>query len=344
MRQFEKSFSEQIGCAYTVGVTSCTAALHLSLLANGIGPGDEVITTPMTFIATATAIIQAGATPIFADVEKDTGNIDVKEVESKITSRTKAVIPVHLYGQMVDMLALEKVCSPHGIKIIEDSAHCITGSRDGISPGEIGSTACFSFYATKHLTSGEGGAISTNDSNLYERLCILRNHGMTKDADERAREGYKDWDMVMMGWKYNMSNIDAAFLLPQLPRLRSNHEKLKKLVERYSMLFQEINSVTMPSVRNDLVHAHHLFPVLIHSMSRNDFIAGMHAKGIGVVVNYQPVHLMSYFRQEYKHRVGDFPAAEEIGKRVVSLPLFPRMTNDDVDVVVRAVRETLSVS
>ncbi|HEX6513902.1 MAG TPA: DegT/DnrJ/EryC1/StrS family aminotransferase, partial [Chloroflexota bacterium] len=204
--RFEQEFASCLGRKHALGVTSCTGALHLSLLGLGVGPGDEVITTPMTFIATATSILEAGATPVFVDVEPGTGNLDAARVEVAITERTKAIMPVHLYGQMCDMRALRQIADRHKLFIVEDAAHCVEGTRDGIRPGELGDTACFSFYATKNLTCGEGGAVVTDDSELAERLRLLRLHGMTKNAFDRYREGYQHWDMVMLGWKYNMDN------------------------------------------------------------------------------------------------------------------------------------------
>src|SRR5438132_1686344 len=216
---FERRFADYLNARHAIALTSCTGALHMSLLALGIGPGDEVITTPMTFIATATSILEAGAKPVFVDVEPDSGNLDVAKVEAAITSRTKAILPVHLYGLMCDMRALKAIADRHRLRIIEDAAHCIEGVRDGVRPGQLSDAACFSFYATKNLTCGEGGAIIVNDDALAERLKPLRLHGMTRMAEESAREGYRHWDMAVMGWKYNMSNVEAALLLPQFDRM-----------------------------------------------------------------------------------------------------------------------------
>src|SRR5437764_11113283 len=210
VERVERMLADYLGVQHCLCVMSCTGAMHLSLLALGIGPGDEVITTPMTFIATATAIIEAGATPVFVDVEPDTGLLDPNRVEAAITPRTRAIVPVHLYGQMCDMRALRDLANRRGLFLIEDAAHCIEGIRDGVRPGLLGDTACFSFYATKNLTCGEGGAVVCNDDKLLEKLRLLRLHGMTKTAADRAREGYQHWDMVELGWKYNMDNIQAA--------------------------------------------------------------------------------------------------------------------------------------
>ncbi|MBT5658982.1 MAG: DegT/DnrJ/EryC1/StrS family aminotransferase, partial [Rhodospirillaceae bacterium] len=224
VEEFERKFATCLGRSHALGVTSCTGALHMALMALDIGPGDEVITTPMTFIATATAILEAGATPVFVDVEPETGNMDVSAVEAAIGKNTKAIMPVHLYGLMCDMRPLRDIADRHGLKIIEDAAHCIEGARDGVRPGDLSDAVCFSFYATKNMTCGEGGAVAVDDVGLYEKLKLLRLHGMTKTAADRAREGYSHWDMVVLGWKYNMSNIEAALLLPQLDRLQANLE------------------------------------------------------------------------------------------------------------------------
>jgi len=189
VERFERRLAEYLGAREVVAVTSCTGAMHLSLLALGIGPGHEVITTPMTFIATSTAVLEAGATPVFVDVEPTTGNLDVTRIEAAITERTRAIMPVHLYGQMCDMQALRALADRHRLAIVEDSAHCVEGARDGVRPGQLGDTACLSFYATKALTCGEGGAVVTDDSALAAKLRLLRLHGMTKAAFDRHREG-----------------------------------------------------------------------------------------------------------------------------------------------------------
>src|SRR5438552_5605952 len=194
VREFEEQFAGFLGRKHAIAVTSCTGALHMSLLALGIGPGDEVITTPMTFIASSTAVLEAGARPVFVDVEPDTGLLDARLLEAAITPRTKAVLPVHLYGQLCDMRAIREIADRHGLRVVEDAAHCIEGERDGVRPGQLGDTACFSFYATKNLTCGEGGAVVTDRDELAARLRLLRLHGMTKTAADRWREGYQHWD------------------------------------------------------------------------------------------------------------------------------------------------------
>jgi dTDP-4-amino-4,6-dideoxygalactose transaminase len=339
---FEAKFASYLGQRHALAVTSCTGALHMALLALDIGPGDEVITTPMSFVATATAILEAGATPVFVEVEADTGNLDSARVEAAITVKTKAILPVHLYGLMCDMRALRAISDRHGLRIIEDAAHCIEGVRDGVRPGELSDAACFSFYATKNLTCGEGGAITVNDDALAERLKLLRLHGMTRMAHESAREGYRHWDMVVMGWKYNMSNIEAALLLPQFDRMDAKLVRRHALAERYDRAFASMDGIKVPSSRPDSVHARHIYTVWCHGCARDDLLAYLHAERIGAVVNYRPIHLMAYFAKRYGYQAGDFPIAEWIGNCTISLPYYPDMPLEDVDVVAQAVEGCLS--
>ena len=340
--EFEHRFAAYLGQRHAFAVSSCTGALHMALLGLGIGPGDEVITTPMTFVATATAILEAGATPVFVDVEPDTGNIDAGRIEAAITPRTKALMPVHLYGLMCDMHAIKAIADRHGLRVIEDSAHCIEGSRGGIRPGQLSDAACFSFYATKNLTCGEGGAITVNDDALAERLKLLRLHGLTRMAQESAREGYRHWDMVLMGWKYNMSNIEAALLLPQFERMEAKLARRHALAARYDDAFATMHGIKVPSPRADSVHARHVYTAWCEDCPRDDMIAHLYSEGIGAVVNYRPIHLTSYFVQKYDYRSGAFPNAEWIGERTVSLPFYPDMPLADVDVVTKAMERCLN--
>ncbi len=339
----ERRLAELLGARHALCLSSCTGALHLSLLALGIGPGDEVITTPLTFVATATAILEAGARPVFADVEPGSGNLDPGAVAAAITPRTKAIMPVHLYGLMCDMRALRRIADRHDLALIEDAAHCLEGLRDGIRPGQLAATACFSFYATKNLTCGEGGALVTDDTALYERLRLLRLHGVTKTADERHREGYTHWDMALLGWKYNMSNIEAAILLPQFERLAGKLAQRDELARRYVDLLAGLPGVRVPDqlAGERCVHAHHIFPVLIERLPRDAVLAGLLQRDIEVVINYRPVHLLQYFRQTFGHRPGEFPVAEQLGNALISLPFYPGMQLEHVDLVVARLAETL---
>jgi UDP-4-amino-4-deoxy-L-arabinose-oxoglutarate aminotransferase len=338
---FERRFAQALGRRNAIAVTSCTGALHLSLVALGIGAGDEVITTPMTFIATSTAILEAGATPVFVDVEPDTGNLDASRVEAAITPRTRAIMPVHLYGQMCDTKALRDIADRRGLRIIEDAAHCVEGRRDGFGPGEFSATACFSFYATKSLTCGEGGAIVTDDDALAARLRLLRTHGMSKAAADRHREGYRHWDMTELGWKYNMDNLHAAILLPQLNRLEANWERRRDLAADYERRLTGIPHLWWPRTLPHVLHARHLFPIWVGNGRRDALIAGLQSRGIGVMVNYRAIHLLSYFRRALGTLPGMFPIAERIGDSTLSLPLYPRMTHEQVRVVASAIAEVI---
>jgi dTDP-4-amino-4,6-dideoxygalactose transaminase len=342
--QFEQRFAQYLGINHVLGLTSCTGGLHLALLALGIGPGDEVITTPMTFIATSTAIIETGATPVLVDVEPDTGLLDVGNVEAAITPRTRAVLPVHLYGQMCDMRAFRVLADRYDLRLIEDAAHCIEGMRDGVRPGQLGDAACFSFYATKNMTCGEGGAIAVNDAKLAEKLRLLRLHGMTKTAADREREGYQHWDMVELGWKYNMDNIQAALLLPQLERLERNWQKRQALVQRYVRGLQGIPGLRWPATHTSVKHAHHLFPVWVDPSMRDATILELQRRKIGIVVNYRAIHLLTWLRERFGFQPGTFPNAERIGNSTLSLPLYPTMPVDHVDRVAASLRQIFGVS
>lgn len=340
--KFESRFAEYLGAKHSVGLTSCTGALHLSLIALGIGPGDEVITTPMTFIATATSIIEAGATPVFVDVEPTTGNLDATKIEAAITSKTRAIMPVHLYGQMCDMRAINKIAVKHNLHVIEDAAHCIEGERDGVRVGELSDTACFSFYATKNLTCGEGGAVSTNSSELNDKFRLLRSHGMTKIAADRQREGYTHWDMVTFGWKYNMDNIQAALLLPQLDRVNASWTRRAELAAYYCDRLAKVKGLSTPQTVPGVKHAWHLFPIWVPAEKRDLVIQELQKRGIGVVVNYRAIHLLTYFKETFGFKPGAFPNAEKIGDATISVPFYPGMSVDQIDYVAAALTEILA--
>jgi UDP-4-amino-4-deoxy-L-arabinose-oxoglutarate aminotransferase len=341
VERFERRFADYLKVRQAIGVTSCTGALHLALLALGIGPGDEAITTPMTFIATATAILEAGAQPVFVDVERETGNLDVRNIEPAITERTRAIIPVHLYGQMCDMRAIRKIADSYGLKVIEDAAHCVEGTRDGLRTGQLSDAACYSFYATKNLTCGEGGALVTNDDDLAAKVRLLRLHGMDKNANDRHREGYKHWDMSMFGWKYNMDNIQAALLLPQMDRLEENWHKRRKLAEYYDGLLWDIPNVSRPKTLPEVEHAFHIFSAWIGEGKRDHVVSELQQAGINVMVNYRAIHLLTYFSETYGFRPGSFPVAESIGDASLSLPFYPTMPLEHVDRVIEVLRDIL---
>lgn len=340
--EFEEQFAEYLGCRHAVGVTSWTGGAHIALIGLGIGPGDEVVTTPLTFVATATAILQAGAKPVFVDVEPTTGNIDVNLIAAAITPRTKAILPVHLYGLMCDMVALRHLADRYGLAIIEDAAHCVEGSRNGIRPGQVSEAAVFSFFATKSLTCGEGGAVATNSQPLMEKLKLLRLHGMNKNSADREREGYQHWDMSCFGWKYNMDNIQAAMLLPQMKRLDEKAKIRAALASSYIDRLKNVSGVSWPAhLPESCVHANHLFPIWVDARRRDEVIGHLYRRGIPSMVNYQAIHLLTYFREAHGFKAGDFPVAERLGSRCISLPFYPGLKEKELERVVQALAEAL---
>lgn len=338
-KTFEKQFSDYTGLEEVVGVSSCTAALHLSLLALGIGPGDEVIIPAMTFIATATAVLHCGATPVLVDVEEDTGLIDVNKIERAITPRTLAIIPVHLYGTMADMKKIRKIADKNNLFIIEDCAHCIEGVREGIRPGQLGDTACYSFYATKNLTCGEGGAVGTRRIGIHNKLNRLRLHGMSKDAAGRYNKSYQHWDMDCLGWKYNMDDIHAALLVEQICRLDIYWKRRYKIYKQYLAELEDYSGITIPVIRGK--SAHHLFTLRVDRHQRDKLLHGLQDLGIGVAVNYRSIHTLTYFRKTFGYKLDDFPVAEAIGSQTISLPLYPGLSKEQIKYVAESVKRVL---
>jgi len=336
--EFEQAFARWLGVDHAVGLSSCTAALFLSLQALDVGPGDEVITTPMTFMATSNAILHCGATPVFVDVEPETGNIDVRRIERAITPKTRAIIPVHLYGTMVDMRCLMELANRHQVPVIEDAAHAVEPVRDGVRPGQLGRTACFSFYATKNLTCGEGGAIVTNDAELAERVRRLRSHGMSKGAADRYTGRYQHWDMLELGYKANLTDLQSVLLLRQLPRLEHQLARRESVAQRYEAAFRDIEGIDYPRVPAGARGARHLFTMWVPPDRRDETLAALQDRGVGVAVNYRAVHLLSYYRSRFGYERGAFPNAELIGDRTVTLPLYPGLSDEAVQTVIDTVR------
>ena len=338
---FEKKFADYLKIQHVIGLTSCTAALFLALKALEIGPGDEVITTPMTFIATPNTVLHTGATPVFVDVEKETGNINAKLIEQAITPRTKAIIPVHLYGQMCDMKAIRTIADRHRLKIIEDCAHCIEGSREGIQPGQLGDLAAFSFYATKNLSCGEGGALAVHDDSLADKIRVLRLHGMNKSAIDRYSAHYQHWDMIDLGYKYNMFDLQASLLLHQLDRLESYRKKREEIATYYEGVFNQTPQLSYPKVLPNSISARQLFTPWVPEQKRDFVLAGLQEMGVGVAVNFRAVHLLTYYRKTFGYKEGDFPEAEKIGNSTISIPFYPRLTDGEIAYIAQSVTKVL---
>ena len=344
--EFENMIASLTGAKYAMAVNSCTAALHLSLIVSGIGEGDEVITTPLTFSATANAIIHSGATPVFVDVNLDTMNIDETKIESAITSKTKAIIPVHLAGRPVEMDKIMEIAKKHNLIVIEDAAHAIDAEYKGKKIGNIGDLTCFSFYVTKNITTGEGGMVLTNNKEYADKIKTMALHGMSKDAWKRfSDEGYKHYEVVFPGFKYNMMDIQASLGIHQLKRLKQYDEHRKMIWDFYNKELKGLG-IDLPSYRgSDIKHVMHLYTVLVDEkksgISRDNFMQELHKRGVGTGVHYNPVHLHKYYRETYGYKPGDFPNAEYIGSRTVSLPLSAKLTLEEAKRVVMAVKDVL---
>ncbi|HJM83317.1 MAG TPA: DegT/DnrJ/EryC1/StrS family aminotransferase [Nitrospinota bacterium] len=338
---FETKFANYTAAPYAVGVTSATAGLHLALESLGIGRGDEVITSPMSFIATSNSILHAGATPKFVDVEPDTGNIDVANIEKAITKKTKAIMPVHLYGQLCDMKSISAIAKSAKLRIIEDAAHAVEATRDGIKVGQLSDAAAFSFYATKNMTSGEGGAITVRSKRVRNILRQSRSHGMTKDAASRYQKKFQHYDMKFCGWKYNMSNIQAALLLPQLERVEKNLRLRQKAWDVYLKHLSDVPKIGLPKIVAGSRSALHLFTVWVSPKKRNSILTELESAGIGVAINFRPIHLMSFYRKRFGFRKGDFPVAENIGNKVITLPLYPTLKPGQIKYVCDTLKSLL---
>lgn len=344
VREFEEQFAQYLGMPYAVGLSSCSAALELTLRCAGVEAGDEVITTPLTFIATPNAILRIGAIPVFVDIEEGTGLIDVEAIEKAITRKTKAILPVHLYGQLCDMKRIRALADRYHLAAIEDAAHCVEGARDGVRPGHLGDGACFSFYATKSLTSGEGGAVAFKNSDWLPLLQKLRSQGMSQDASSRYGNIRSHWDMEVLGGKFNMNNIQASLLLPQLPKIEVRRREREKRVEYYRKHLEGVPGLKLLKYVDQGHSAHHLFPIFVERERRDQVLFGLREREIGSTVNYNPVHLTTYYRKTFGFREGNFPVAEEMGLGTLSLPLHIYLTEAEQDYVIDSLRKILCVN
>ncbi|MBD3422674.1 MAG: aminotransferase class V-fold PLP-dependent enzyme [Chitinivibrionales bacterium] len=343
VEQFEQAFRDYIGCKHAIALNSCTASLHLAMLASGVGPGDEVITTPLTFCATANAIIHTGARPVFVDVDADTQNIDPQRIEAAISPKTKALLPVHFAGRPCDMDALGALAHKHRLLLIEDAAHAVEAVYKGRRIGTVGDMTCFSFYVTKNLFTGEGGMVTTDDEDLAARIKMYGLHGMTKDAWARySDEGFKHYQVVFPGYKYNMMDLQAAMGLEQLPVLEAYRQRRCEIWDFYTQEFAGLPVQTPCTPQTDTVHARHLYTILLDlnalSRTRDEFMDALCAENIGTGVHYISLHLHPYYAREFNLAASDFPNASHISQRTLSLPLSAKLTDEDCEDVVRAVK------
>lgn len=341
--RFEAAFRQYTGAQHALALNSCTAGLHLSMLVAGLGPGDEVITTPMTFCATVNTIIHAGATPVLVDCDCETMLIDPQRIEDAITPRTRAIVPVHLCGRPCDMDAIGDIARRHNLFVIEDAAHAIEAEYKGRKIGNISHLTCFSFYVTKNVVTGEGGMVTTNDPDLADKIKMYGLHGMSRDAWKRfSDDGYKHYQVVFPGFKYNMMDLQAAIGLHQLGRVNKTLQRRNDIWQMYNQAFADL-PVGLPAPDEpNTVHARHLYTIMVDhnrcGLTRDQFMQHMHAQGIGTGVHYIGVHLHPYYRDRFGYRPEDFPSATWVSERTVSIPLSPKLTNPDIEHVIAAVR------
>jgi len=351
--QFEQEFSDYIGCKYTVALNSCTAALHLALCAYDINPGDEVITTPMTFCASAEVIEYLGARPVFVDIDPKSFNLNTLLIESKINSHTRAILPVHYGGIPCDLQSIYDLAALYNLKVIEDAAHAVGTIYQNRKIGSFGNPTAFSFYPTKNMTTCEGGALTTNDFELAEKLKILSLHGISKDSWKRySSQGHWYYEVTHLGYKYNFTDFQAALGLHQLRKL----DEFNSIREKYARLYYDelimIPEIQMPPWYStyfnklkfkDIKNSWHLFVVMIEAnrlnLDRNQFIEELKSQGIGTSVHFIPLHLHPYFAKKYGYRRGDFPIAESVYDRIISLPLYPKLQEQHLYAIIESIRK-----
>jgi len=344
--KFEELVRNFIGAKYAVAINSCTAGLHLSLLAAGVKPGDEVITTPLTFAATANVIEHVGAKPVFADVELSSMNIDPLEIEKKITKKTKAIIPVHLAGRPCKMTEILRIAKKYRLKVIEDAAHAFGAEYHGKKIGNIGHLTAFSFYVTKNLTTGEGGLVTTNNKDYADFIRLYSHHGLSSNAWKRySDEGFKHYYVEAPGYKYNMTDLQAAIGIHQFNRFAKHQKRRTEIWQKYNHAFSDL-PITLPSdPEPNTIHSYHLYTILINKeklkADREIIQTALHAENIGIGIHFIALHLHPFYKKKYGYKKGDFPNAEFISDRTISLPLSAKLTDKDVEDVIEAVRKVL---
>ena len=343
VKLFEEKFADYVHARHAIAVNSCTGGLHVALAAADVGSGDEVIVPSMTFCATANVVVYVNAVPVIVDVEPDTLNIDPRAIEDAVTPRTKAIIPVHLYGHPVDMGQITPLAAAHRLNVIEDAAHAIAAEWQGGRIGSLSQATVFSFYATKNLTTAEGGMITTNDDAYAAQMRIWVLHGMTRDAWKRyTSEGSWYYEVVAPGFKYNMMDIQAALGLHQLDRIEAITRRREHLAARYTEGFASVPEIILPAHRSGVRHAWHLYPIRLRlemlNIGRDSFITALKAEGVSTSVHFIPLHRHPYYRDRFGLDPADFPIAEAAYQQLISLPLYTRMTEQDVDYVVEMVQ------
>ena len=343
--EFEEAFAETVGAKHAVSFSSGTAALHAAVFAAGVTEDDEAITSPMTFCATANAVVHHGATAVFADVCPDTLNIDPAQIEKRITRYTRAILPVDYAGHPADLDAIMAIAERYGLVVIEDACHAL-GARYRARPvGSVAHMTVFSFHPVKHITTGEGGMVTTGDTEFARRLRLFRNHGISSDARERQTNGQWHYEMVALGLNYRLTDIGCALALGQLHKLSSNVARRQEIAARYAAALSTVPDVIRPATRKNIDPAWHLYPIRLSSngvhLDRGEVFRALRAENIGVNVHYIPVHLHPYYRDRFGFKRGSFPVAEGAYERLISLPMFHGMTDQDVEDVIGAVAKVI---
>lgn len=344
IKEFEKKFANYVGSKYAVAVSSGTAALHCACLAAGIKEGDEVITTPLTFVATSNSILYRGASPVFVDINKDTFNINESNIEEKITSRTKAIIPVHFAGQPCKMDEIKEIANKYNLIIIEDAAHALGAEYKGRKIGTIGDMTTFSFHPVKHITTGEGGMITTDNEELYKKLLIYRNHGITREESEFVdnKDGNWYYEQIELGYNYRLTDFQSALGIVQLDKMQSSLNRRNEIVEMYEKALNEIKELRLPKVSNEIKSSWHLYIIRVtdKSINRKEVFDKLREKNIGVNVHYIPVYWNPYYKK-LGYKKGLCPNVEEVYKQIITLPLHPKMTNEDVEYTIKSLKDII---
>lgn len=344
--QFENSVKRYLDCRYANAVNSCTAAMHLSLIACGVGRGDEVITSPLTMAATANVILHVGAKPVFVDVERETGNIDADLIEEKITKRTKAIMPIHLYGRPCNMDSIMKLARKYKLVVIEDAAHAFGAVYKGKKIGTIGDFTCFSFYVTKNLITGEGGMVTSKKKRWADRIEMYALHGMSKGAWKRySDQGYSHYFIKVPGYKYNMMDLQGAIGIHQLKKFDDMQKRRAAIWKLYNKSLSDLPLALPSAIEENTVHALHLYTVLLDReklrVDRDFVLNALHKENIGVGVHFISLHLHPFYKKAYNFKKEDFPNAAYISERTISLPFSAKLTDKDVDDVVKAVNRII---
>lgn len=342
IEEFENAIKDFVGCKFAVAVSSATAGLDIAVQSLDLPECSEIITTPFTFIASPNSILYNNCMPVFVDIDSKTRNIDVNKIEDKITKKTKAILPVHYAGQPCDMDVIHEIAKEHDLSVIEDAAHAIGAEYKGRKIGTIGDLTIFSFHAAKNVVTGEGGIVTTDNESLYKKLLLLRSHGIDKSTLQRygAAAGY-EYDMKVLARNYRITDVQCAIGITQLRRFDEFHSRRQEIVNMYNKELPKMKEITIPFVSPDVRHAWHIYTILLNGVDRDTFFKEMRRQNIGVNVHYIPVYRHTYYKDRFNINPSEFPVTEDVFKRIVTLPLFPKMAGVDIKDVIIAIKETV---